>query len=158
MERNLTDQDILREVHEFLNRRSTVTLATVNPDGHPQAAALFFATDDQTLIFLSSAKSRHGRNVVETGRAAVTVQGETWDWRKIAGVQMEGEVALIPAGPSWEWAWQVYKAKFPFVVEFRDEASRSDFFRFTPHWLRLIDNSVEFGYHEEINLGPRDGE
>ena len=147
----------LARIREFLGKHSTLTLATIDAAGQPQAAALFFAGDGDTLIFLSGAKSRHSLNAAATGKAAITVQGETWDWREIAGVQMEGRVEIIPAGTAWERAWQVYKAKFPFVVEFEDEASRSEFYRFTPHWIRLIDNSVRFGYREEIDLRPGGG-
>ena len=46
----------------------------------------------------------------------------------------------------------MYKAKFPFVVEFEGEVSRSEFYRFVPKWIRLIDNKVQFGYKEEIEL------
>jgi uncharacterized protein YhbP (UPF0306 family) len=147
-------QDFLTKVRRYLASHSTLTLATVNPAGQPEAAPLFFAVDDDTLIFLSGAKSRHSANVAAEGRAAVAVYGETWDWREIAGLQMEGIVSLVPAGHGRARAWEVYKAKFPFVVEFETEVSRSEFYRFEPHWIRLIDNSVSFGFREEINLRP----
>ena len=144
----------LAKVREFLRRRSTLTLATVNKDGQPEAAPLFFAVDADTLIFLSGAKSRHSANIAATGRAAVTVYGETWDWREIAGLQMEGAASLIPAGHGRARAWELYESKFPFVAEFETEVSRSEFYRFEPHWIRLIDNSVRFGYRQEVDLQP----
>lgn len=141
------------KVEEYLAKHSTITLATVNAEGRPEAAALFFAMeDDGSLIFVSSAKSRHSLNIAADGRAAVTAQGEAWDWKDIAGVQMEGEAHLIPAGPGRERAWEVYRAKFPFVAEFEADVSRSEFYRFVPKWIRLIDNRVGFGYKEEIRL------
>ncbi len=140
-------------VKEFLAAHSTLTLATVNVHGMPQSAPLFFAAqDDGSLVFVSSAKSAHSLNVAATGRAAATVHHETWNWNEIAGVQMEGEVRLIAAGLEREKAWEVYTAKFPFVTEFESEVSRSEFYRFTPKWVRLIDNRVRFGYKEEIEL------
>lgn len=149
---NPKSKSSVSSVDEFLAKHSTLTLATTTADGLPQAAPLFFATqDDGSLLFVSGAKSRHGLNIAANGRAAVTVYGETWNWNEIAGVQMEGTVSAIPAGPEREAAWESYKAKFPFVVEFEDEVSRSNFYRFTPRWARLIDNSVRFGYREEWN-------
>jgi uncharacterized protein YhbP (UPF0306 family) len=150
--------ELLAKVKHFLAQRSTLTLATVDAEGRPQAAALFFAqAEDNTLIFLSGAKSRHSVNVAANGQAAVTAQGETWNWREIAGVQMEGTVSLVLAGPARERAWAIYQAKFPFVSEFETEVSRSEFYRFEPRWLRLIDNSLRFGYREEIDLRPTEG-
>ena len=140
-------------VRAFLAAHSTLALSTVNAEGSPQSAPLFFAVDeDGSLLFVSSPKSRHSLNIAADSHAAVTMYNETWTWEEIAGVQMEGHVHHLPAGPGREHAWEVYKAKFPFVVEFEDEVSRSEFYRFVPKWVRLIDNSVQFGYKEEIEL------
>jgi uncharacterized protein YhbP (UPF0306 family) len=142
----------LPKVREFLAAHSTMTLATVNANGLPEASSLFYATEDDTLIWVSGQRSRHSINVVATGKAAVTVHNETWNWSEIAGVQLEGDASLIPLGPGREHAWEVYKTKFPFVSEFADEVSRSEFYRLVPRWIRLIDNSVRFGYREEIDM------
>jgi uncharacterized protein YhbP (UPF0306 family) len=142
----------LPKVREFLAAHSTMTLATVNADGLPEASSLFYATDDDTLIWVSGQRSRHSLNLVARTSAAITVHNETWNWTEIAGLQLEGEASLIPLGLGRERAWEVYKTKFPFVEEFVDEISRSEFYRFVPHWIRLIDNSVRFGYREEIDM------
>lgn len=140
-------------VRAFLAAHSTLALSTVNADGLPQSAPLFFAVDDNgSLLFVSSPKSRHSLNITANGHAAVTIYNETWTWQEIAGVQMEGHVHHLPAGPGREHAWEVYKARFPFVAEFEDEVSRSEFYRFVPRWIRLIDNKVRFGFKEETEL------
>ena len=144
--------EMLKKVRELLAAQSTMTLATVNAKGQPESAPLFFAEDDGTLIWVSGQRSRHSRNIAATGRASVSVHNTVWSWDEIAGVQMEGEVSLIPLGPARERAWEVYKAKFPFAIEFEDEVMRSEFYRFVPKWIRLIDNSVAFGYKEELAL------
>lgn len=146
------NEQLKSKIRNFLAQHSTLTLSTINVDSKPQSAPLFFACDDDTLIFFSSPKSHHSLNIAETGKAAVTVHNETWNWEEIAGVQMEGETHLIPIGPARDHAWEIYKKKFPFVVEFEAEVSRSELYRFTPKWIRLIDNSVSFGYREEIRL------
>jgi uncharacterized protein YhbP (UPF0306 family) len=148
-------QFFLPKLTAYLAQRSTVTVATVNSQGLPQAADVFFAADeDGSLIFVSGVASRHGQSIAAGSRVAVTVHGETWNWREIAGVQMEGRAHLIPPGAGREQAWETFKSKFPFVDEFEAEVARSEFYRFVPEWIRLIDNSVQFGYREELNLRP----
>jgi len=133
---------------------STLTLATTTSSGLPQAASLFFAVAaDGSLIFVSGAESRHSLNIAANGQAAVTIHTETWKWHDIAGVQMEGSVRAVPAGPEREAAWDTYRAKFPFVTAFESEVSQSTFYRFTPRWVRLIDNRVRFGFREEFTVG-----
>ncbi len=139
-------------IRAILDAHSTLSLATVNAESRPQNAPLFYATDEDSLVWISGPHSRHSRNIAATGKAAVAVYGETWSWHKIAGLQMEGDVDLIPPGPARERAWDAYEAKFPFVVEFEAEVSRSEFYRFTPTWIRLIDNKVRFGFKEEIHI------
>ena len=155
---NDTQHDLLTKVWHFLARRSTLTLSTINQAGEAQAAALFFAeAEDYPLIFLSGIRSRHSVNVAHNSRAAVAIYRETWNWREIAGVQMEGTVTLIPPGVPRGRAEAIYKARFPFVSDFETEVSRSEFYRFEPHWVRLIDNSIYFGYREEVDLRPDGG-
>jgi uncharacterized protein YhbP (UPF0306 family) len=138
----------------FLARHSTLTLATVGLAGEPMAASLFYASDDALrLYWTSGTSSRHSRNLARQARVAVTVHGETWSWTDIAGVQMEGDAAIIPAGPAWTAAWERYRAKFPFVDEFQAEVSRSNFYVLTPRWVRLIDNSQGFGHKVELKPG-----
>jgi uncharacterized protein YhbP (UPF0306 family) len=140
-------------VVNVLARHSTLTLATIAAGGLPEAAPLFFAADDDgSLLFVSGAESRHSVNIAANGKAAVAIYGEARSWNDIIGLQMEGVVSAIPAGPERERAWVTYRAKFPFVVEFEAEVSRSTFYRFTPRWVRLIDNSVRFGYKEEFTV------
>jgi uncharacterized protein YhbP (UPF0306 family) len=140
-------------VVNLLAKHSTLTLATTTASGLPEAAPLFFAAAaDGSLLFVSGAESRHSLNIAANGKAAVAIYGETRSWNDIIGLQMEGEVSAIPAGAEREAAWVTYRAKFPFVVEFEAEVSRSTFYRFTPRWVRLIDNGVRFGYKEEFTV------
>jgi uncharacterized protein YhbP (UPF0306 family) len=83
---------------------------------------------------------------------------ETWDCHEIAGVQMEVRAHRVPAGSGREQAWETFRAKFPFVSEFEAEVSRSEFYRFVPEWIRLIDNRVRFGHKEEATLPLRAGD
>lgn len=140
-------------VAAFLNKHSTMTLATLGPDGHPLAASLFFASDQALRIYwVSGTQSRHSRALQRQPWAALTVHSETWSWAEIVGVQLEGHVVVLPAGSAWQAAWERYLTKFPFAQEFQAEVSRSNFYELTPRWVRLIDNAQGFGHKEELEL------
>jgi uncharacterized protein YhbP (UPF0306 family) len=140
-------------IADFLARHSTLTLATLGPAGEPMAASLFYSSDPALhLYWTSGTSSRHSRNLTRSPRVAVTIHGETWRWTEIAGVQMEGEAVVVPAGQPWVEAWERYRAKFPFVDEFQAEVTRSNFYELTPRWVRLIDNGQGFGHKAELRL------
>jgi len=141
------------EIAAFLQKHSTLTLASLGPEGEPMAASLFFAADDELrLYWVSGASSRHSRNLNRDARAAITVHAQTWAWGDIVGVQMEGVVSVTPPGAAWQAAWDLYRAKFAFVDEFQAEISRSNFYVFSPRWVRMVNNSLGFGHKDEITF------
>jgi len=149
----MTEVDTRASIAAYLAAHSTLALATIGPDGAPMAASLFFVADaDLRLYWVSGNSSRHSQNLTRHSRMAVTIHNETWTWTEIAGVQMEGSARVVPPGPEWQAAWQLYLGKFPFVSDFQAEVSRSNFYAFTPAWMRLIDNSRGFGHKEEIQV------
>jgi uncharacterized protein YhbP (UPF0306 family) len=157
-------------LREFLQQHNTMTLATVDPGGQPQAAAVFYAADRQlNLYFLSSPSCRHSRNLTENGRVAATIQADGQDWRTIRGIQIEGAAEQITGAGKVAHAAGVYVARFDFlrgvsglVSELSDAASTggvsalrgaladSRFYVLRPLWFRLIDNTLGFGHKEEI--------
>src|SRR3974377_404776 len=79
------------EISAFLKKQTTLVLATIDREAMPAAASLFFASDDAlNLYWVSGEKSRHSQNLERVSHVAVTIHHETWDWRDIHGVQMEG--------------------------------------------------------------------
>ncbi len=59
-----SELDTICWVRELLESQSTMTLATVDEHGSPDAAPLFFfLRDDLTLYWLSPADSRHSINL-----------------------------------------------------------------------------------------------
>jgi uncharacterized protein len=142
------------EVTAFLQRHHVMTLATQDGDG-PWAAALFYATDAQDLVFLSAAGSRHARALVLQPRCAATIQGQEPDFSRIQGIQLEG-VACQAQGSDCEQARRVYGERFPFV---RAEPAPPAIAQALAHvqWYRLrisrlffVDNARGFGQREEF--------
>ena len=141
------------EVAAFLKKHTTLTIATVDREAWPQAASVFYASDDALqLYWVSGEKSRHSQNLERVSRIAVTIHNETWDWRDIHGVQIEGQARRVIDPDETDRAWALFRDKFPFTAEFTDQIARSSFYVLKPQWLRLIDNSKYFGHREEFTL------
>jgi uncharacterized protein YhbP (UPF0306 family) len=141
------------EVAAFLKRHTTLSLATVDRDGWAQNANLFYVNDDAlNLFWVSGEKSRHSQNLARVSRVAVTICHETWDWRDIHGVQIEGVARRLIDPDETDRAWAIFRDKFPFTAEFTDQIARSAFYTLKPQWIRLIDNSKYFGHREEFTL------
>jgi len=141
------------EVATFLKKQSTLTIATVDREAWPQAASLFFVSDEALNVYwVSGEKSRHSQNLERVNHVAVTIHHETWDWRDIHGVQIEGTTRRLIDPDETDRAWALFRDKFPFTAEFTDQIARSAFYALSPRWVRLIDNSKYFGHREEFTL------
>jgi uncharacterized protein YhbP (UPF0306 family) len=142
----------LPDLAEFLSL-STLTLATTGPDGTPHAAPVYFAAGDNLqLYFFSAIASRHAQDTARLPAAAAAIYPEVSSWMKIRGLQLHGQVHPVPSGQPWEQAWQIYRAKFPFVSDLKPIVERNTLYVFTPHWVRLVDNRLGFGFNQEWEL------
>jgi uncharacterized protein YhbP (UPF0306 family) len=147
----------------FLHNHDTMTLATIGPASEPQAAAVFYAADDELdLYFLSDPDSRHGRNLTREPRVAATIQADGQEWQEITGLQIEGTAAVVEGPNAIARVTRLFAERFIFLrglLDDRDAVGPSElggplatsrFYLLRPGWLRLIDNTRGFGHKEEL--------
>jgi uncharacterized protein YhbP (UPF0306 family) len=146
-----------KEVGLFLATCRTASVATVGEAGEPHAANVQYAQDEaMRLIWVSSGDSQHSRDLCAKPRAAVTVYGHDDQASNIHGVQMRGTVETIGDESQWNAVWEAYTAKFAFVAampQLREIVEQQAFYRFSPTWLRWIDNRRGFGWKREKQIG-----
>ena len=82
--------DLKQQILDYLHTHNTMTLATCAGEV-PWAATVFYASEELKLYFFSVPQSRHGQNLAANSRVAVTIQEDYKDWRRINGIQLEGE-------------------------------------------------------------------
>jgi hypothetical protein len=150
------ERTIRDTVDVLLDGHNTMSLAT-SSDGSVYAASLFYASDGLTLYFLSDPGSAHSVNISLNPEVAVTISKDHSDWKTISGLQMRGRAYEVPEGES-EPARKIFEKKYPFLAGllgmpdlFRG-ARGIAFYKVVPETVRLIDNSVHFGYKAELSL------
>lgn len=140
----------------LLDGHNTMSLAT-SRDGEVYAASLFYASDGLTLYFLSNPDSSHSVNIALNHRAAVTISKDHSDWRTVCGLQIKGRVFEVSESEE-EAARKVFGKKYPFLAgllgnrELFRGARGISFYKVVPETVRLIDNTVHFGYKAELDL------
>jgi uncharacterized protein len=153
------DAPLRERIASFLAGHTTLTLATVNADAAPAAAAVFYAHDARLdLYFLSEERTEHGRNLLASARVAGTIQADGQDWRGIQGMQVRGQARPVGAAELVH-AIAIYGSKYAFVARLLSGSegagllagplARARFWVLQPAWFRLIDNTVRFGFKEE---------
>jgi uncharacterized protein YhbP (UPF0306 family) len=146
-------------IAQFLVAHTTMTLATVGPDGAPVAGAVFYAHDDAlNFYFLTEERTQHGQNMLLSPEVAAAIHADGQDWRAIRGVQARGTASLVAAG-ELAHAAAVYGRKYAFVAALLAGSggpgvlggplAKARFWALRPSWIRLTDNTVRFGFKEE---------
>ncbi len=152
----MPDPAIDHAIASFLASCRTASLATHDAALGPHAANVQYASDDHwRLIWVSNPESRHSRDLAADPRAALTIYAHDDRPDRIHGLQLRGYGSVIADGPAWHDAWELYTAKFAFIraTPALEQAVRQQrFYRFTPTWLRWIDNRRGFGWKVEKTL------
>ncbi len=149
--------ELISSLEAFLTL-STMTLATVSPEGEPHAAAVYFAYDEAiNLYYFSDVSSQHSLDASQDPQAAVAIHAEAAEWQEIRGMQMRGSIWAVESKQEWQAAWQVYREKFPFVDGLEEVIAANQLYVFKPNWIRLVDNRQGFGYRQEWKLDMVEG-
>lgn len=143
--------EIVDTIRAFCASTSTLGLATVDDAGRPHAANVNFVADDElNLYFISHPDTAHARHIARQSVVAATAYLPFEGVEQIRGIQLRGRCEVVPRndfdGPS-----RLFVRRFPYVGEFERRARTERFYRITPSWFRVIDNTIQFGDKWEIN-------
>jgi len=119
-------------------------VATVGPDGTPEAALVDLITlDNGTVVFLAHRKARKVANLTSEGRVAMVIGTEG-----PVTLQVEGHARVVEGEEREAWAART-SAVHPGAHVDRDDFA---LIVVVPLWLRYYDSSARPPYIEEIKL------
>jgi nitroimidazol reductase NimA-like FMN-containing flavoprotein (pyridoxamine 5'-phosphate oxidase superfamily) len=148
------------EIAAILKEGKDLTLATLMPDGAPQATTVSYASDGLTIYFGCGAASRKAQNLARDGRVAATVNLPYADWMQIRGLALSGRAQRLTDSDEIERGSLLFLEKFPEVAQFAAEgdAAAPDsgivFFRIVPEMVSILDYRKGFGHTEQVRFGP----
>ncbi len=147
-------EDTRRSALAYLEEHRVMTLATTSSQG-PWAAAVFYASREFDLYFLSAKQTRHTKDLTLDPRVAAAIQEDYRDWPDIKGIQLEGVVNKL-TGKECRYGWSLYQDKFPFIVsagaQIQSALRRVNWFRLRPDRLYFIDNSLGLGHRDSVDI------
>ena len=138
---------------QFLRDHQVMTLAVMDADDNPYAAALFYAVDDELRLYVvTDPATDHGKAMQRNPAVAGTIQLDRQHWHEIQGVQFRGICRQLE-GADRVPAWEIYSTRFPFLLQpnplLTPALAKTAMWRIDPSWIRLIDGRLGFGHKEE---------
>jgi general stress protein 26 len=144
------DQTFKDFVLNVIESANDLTLATVRPDGYPQATTVSFAHDGLNLYVGIGKRSQKADNVRHNNKVSLTINLPYQDWREIKGLSMSALAEIMEDSAGVDAARACLLRRFPQIAEWSDAALASDvaFLKITPQVVSILDYSKGFGHTE----------
>ncbi len=148
------NRDTKRLVLDLLENGHTMTIATVRPDGYPQATTVAYASDGFAIYFACDRECQKVRNLARSRKVSLTVNGDERDWSRIQGLSM-GATAEVISGVRARRGLALLGRKFPPMAKLSaTERAGTAIVRVTPTVISVIDYTKGFGHTELFALEP----
>jgi general stress protein 26 len=137
----------------ILEGRSEMTIATVRPDGYPQATTVSFVHDDLTLYFGAAADSQKARNIELCDKVSLTVTLPYERSEEILGLSMGARASRVTDRSEIAKVGRLMLRRFPTGADFGpDEADSIAIFSVKPVVVSVLDYRSGIGHTELVTV------
>jgi general stress protein 26 len=138
--------DILANCHDM-------TVATVRPDGAPQATVVSFVHDGMLIYFGCGAISQKAANITHEPRVSVAMTMPYAGWNEITGLSLAAEATEVTDPGELNNVMSMINARFPQASEIEvppDVAMKV--FRLRPTVISVLDYTKGFGHTDLVSV------
>ncbi len=149
------DEAIRKKILSLLDEHRIMTIATLRPDGWPQATTVGYVNEDLTLYFLCGLDSQKAANLARDDRVSLTIDHDTPDIMAITGLSMAAHAQAVEDRAEAEKVLQLLPQKYPEQTDLPVQMPTPDdvrIFRVTPTVISVLDYSKGFGHTDLVTL------
>jgi nitroimidazol reductase NimA-like FMN-containing flavoprotein (pyridoxamine 5'-phosphate oxidase superfamily) len=145
--------DLRKKVDDLLARHRTMTLATVRPDGWPQATTVGFVSHGLTLYFLCAAGSQKAANLDHDNRVSLTIDSDTDDLFRIDGLSMAARAFRVTDPDQVERALGLLASRYPKQADLpQPDPGQIAVYRVEPTVISVLDYTKGFGHSDLVYM------
>lgn len=147
--------DIIRQkIQALLDAHRIMTIATLRPDGWPQATTVGYVNEGLVIYFLCGLESQKAANIAHDDRVSLTIDHDTPDIMRITGLSMAARaipvldlaeagriISLLPG----KYPEQTVPLPMPMPT-----AEQVRIFRIEPVVISVLDYSQGFGHTDLV--------
>jgi len=143
------DEEIRKKILTLLDQHRIMTIATLRPDGWPQATTVGYVNQGLTLYFLCGLDSQKAKNLALDDRVSLTIDHDTPDLMAIAGLSMAAHAQAVVDRAEAEKVLRMLPLKYPEQTSLpvaMPTPADVRIFRVTPTVISVLDYSKGFGH------------
>jgi len=149
------DEEIRNKILALLDQHRIMTIATLRPDGWPQATTVGYVNEGLTLYFLCGLDSQKAANLARDDRVSLTIDHDTPDLMAITGLSMAAHAQAVVDPAEANKVLRMLPLKYPeqnSVPMPMPMPTPEDvrIFRVTPTVISVLDYSKGFGHTELV--------
>jgi nitroimidazol reductase NimA-like FMN-containing flavoprotein (pyridoxamine 5'-phosphate oxidase superfamily) len=147
------DDEIRQKILALLDQHRIMTVATLRPDGWPQATTVGYVNEGLTLYFLCGLDSQKARNLAQDDQISLTIDHDTADLMAITGLSMAARVHAVVDRAEAEKVLRMLPLKYPEAKPLPMKMPGPDevrLFRVTPLVISVLDYTQGFGHADHV--------
>ena len=142
-----------RFILDQLKTHRNMSLATVRPDGYPQATTVAFANDGLTLYFACDRDSQKVRNLRHSPKVSLTINKDWAGWKKVRGLSMGATAKILERPADTKRALALLSRKFKDMKGLSEEdLAETAFVRVQPKVVSMLDYRRGFGWTKLVRV------
>jgi len=150
-------QDTRDRINELLSRCRDMTIATVRPDGAPQATVVSFVHDGLLIYFGCGSASQKAQNIAHDRRVSITITAPYADWMHIQGLSLAGAASEVTSPHEQANVMKLMMQRFPEAASIaQPEPLSLELFRVRPSLVSILDYTQGFGHTDLVAIGADD--
>jgi nitroimidazol reductase NimA-like FMN-containing flavoprotein (pyridoxamine 5'-phosphate oxidase superfamily) len=147
------DEEIRKKILTLLDQHRIMTIATLRPDGWPQATTVGYVNVGLTLYFLCGIDSQKAANLARADRVSLTIDHDTPDIMAITGLSMAARAKPVADRDEANKVIQMLPLKYPEQLSLPVPMPAPDqvrIFRVMPTVISVLDYSKGFGHTDLV--------
>jgi nitroimidazol reductase NimA-like FMN-containing flavoprotein (pyridoxamine 5'-phosphate oxidase superfamily) len=149
------DERVKKTILSLLDEHRIMTVATLRPDGWPQATTVGYVNDGLTLYFLCGLESQKAANLAKDDRVSLTIDHDTSDLMGITGLSMAARAHAVTEREEAEKVLRMLPLKYPRDTKLPGPMPTVDqvrIFRLTPMVISILDYTKGFGHTDLVSV------
>lgn len=149
------DQATRDFVQRIIEHARDLTLATIRPDGYPQATTVSYANDGLTIYVGIGKDSQKANNIRHCNKVSLTINEDYKDWNQIKGVSMGATAEILADSDEIKRATECMLKRYPQISEWAqsDLATNIVLLKITPQVISVLNYEKGFG-HTDLVTAP----
>lgn len=149
------DDSLKQKILALLDSHRIMTIATLRPDGWPQATTVGYVNEDLKLWFLCGLESQKARNLARDDRVSITIDHDTPDIMSITGLSMAARAHRVTDRAEAEKVLRMMPLKYPdaplTTAQMKMPAPEEvALFRIVPEVISVLDYTKGFAHTDLV--------